>query len=107
MTSCREGEEISLFVTLVHKAKGIGALQKERGFQKSPNLYDIIYEWPFRGQTWRTMNQNFKRNLIIEDYEIGKQSKIEKKYYERKISVQNKKIICKEKAWTTCMKNSI
>ena len=43
------------------------------------------------------MNQNFKRNLIIEDYEIGKQSKIEKKNYKRKISVQNKEIICKEK----------
>ena len=98
MTSCREGEEISLFVKLVHKAEGKGALQKERGFQKSPNLCDIIYERSLRGQTWRTMNQNFKRNLIIEDYEIGKQSKIEKKYYERKISVQNKKIICKEKA---------
>ena len=43
------GGGVDLFVTQVHKAKGIRVWQRKEGVRESPNLRDVIYEQPLNG----------------------------------------------------------
>ena len=45
MTSQKEGEGVRHFTMTEHKAEGLNARQRGRGFKKWLFLYDVIYEW--------------------------------------------------------------